>query len=252
MPVIAAKRLGQAVRSLSLSTMRRRMISALDIALPPTLQRRVPTAREAIAVDPCTIWAWLADFLKEGIIRLREHVSSTSTCPWISYPLVGPCSLASPPFSVLALLSVIVISGCSAERNESASMQNLPQEQGSSPTSNRDAVEGLRLALLRPTSATDMAAAEGILRVDGRCLYVKGPGASSSGLTPAFSFAEVSWDPRAKTLTARGVRISEGQKVRLTGSTSATPGLLDWVQKPHTSCNMSHVFVTGAIEALTR
>lgn len=164
--------------------------------------------------------------------------------------MVGPFSLARRSIGALVLLCISTFSGCAAPVNESASAQNVPEDRVLSPAGHEDLAQGLRLALLRPSTSTDMAAIEGILRVDGLCLYVAGPKDFSGKTTPAFSFAEVSWDAGTKILTARGLRIGEGQKVRLTGSTSSKPETLSWHQKPDPSCNLSHVFVTGAIEPL--
>lgn len=128
---------------------------------------------------------------------------------------------------------------------EASSEQAVPlSANGGSP-------DGVRLALLQPSASTDMAALEGVLRVDGPCLYVTGPNSAGSRTTPAFSFTGIRWNASTQALQVQGASITDGTRVRLTGGTPPNPGRLSWAQKPDPSCDLSDVFVTGAIEPLT-
>ena len=107
---------------------------------------------------------------------------------------------------------------------------------------------GVRLALLQPGPDTDMAALEGVLHVEGPCLYVVGNDKTRSRTLPAFSFSDVRWDSGTRSLQARGAAFANGQRVLLTGSTPADPARLRWAQRPDPSCDASDLYVVGAID----
>lgn len=145
-------------------------------------------------------------------------------------------------------MGVFVTCGCSVSSDTDVPVEEFQNKQRTVENGKGGAASGLRLALLRPSDATDMAALQGVLRLDGECLYVGGSEDSDSRTLPAFSFANVKWDTGTKTLVAHGKRIAIGQKVLLTGSTAVDRNMLRWVQKPNDSCSFSDIFITGAIE----
>ena len=110
------------------------------------------------------------------------------------------------------------------------------------------AAGGIRLALLQPSPDTDMAALEGVLHVEGPCLYIVGNDRIRSRTLPAFSFSDVRWDSGTQSLHARGAAFANGQRVLLTGSKPADPARLRWAQRPDPSCDASDLYVVGAID----
>lgn len=105
----------------------------------------------------------------------------------------------------------------------------------------------MRLALLVPSPDTDMAALEGFLHAEGPCLYIVGNDESKDRTLPAFSFEEVQWDERTRTLRARGSVFALGEKILFGGSTATNPALLEWREPPDPACDVSDVFVVGAV-----
>ncbi len=122
-----------------------------------------------------------------------------------------------------------------------------PQEQ-TGPRAEAASQTGVRLALLRPSGDTLMAALEGVLHAEGRCLYVVGDDKARSRTLPAFHIAGMSWDEPTRTLRARGKAFALGERVVLGGGEAANPAALDWIQRPDPSCDSSDLFMTGTIE----
>jgi hypothetical protein len=120
-------------------------------------------------------------------------------------------------------------------------------KEGSPPTEAASQT-GVRLALLRPSGDTLMAALEGVLHAEGRCLYVIGDDKARSRTLPAFHIAGMSWDEPTRTLRARGKSFALGQRVVLGGGEAADSAALDWVQRPDPTCDSSDLFMTGTIE----
>lgn len=131
-------------------------------------------------------------------------------------------------------------------------MSSVHQE-GPAPVeeTNNEAAGGVHLALLDPSDASDAAALEGYLHVEGRCLYVTDRRGSGPRAHPAFLIRDARWDAQQGVLVAHGRRYRPGQRVRLGGSTAADPRLLRWRQPPDPSCDNASVFVTGMIEPLS-
>lgn len=173
---------------------------------------------------------------------LGERVSRSSF-----YRMGGPCSLGNR--LVLALILGSLAAGCGTRGRESEPVRTAAGKQGE-PFSDHSASRSVRLALLRPSADTDMAALEGVLTVDGPCLYITGPGGLGSRTMPAFSLSNVRWDGATQSLVIGSRRIASGHRVRLTGGSPPTLDGLDWVQQPPPSCDKSDLFMTGAIEAL--
>jgi hypothetical protein len=138
-------------------------------------------------------------------------------------------------YSLRALLLILLpVAGCDGLQERAAPS---PEES-----------TGVRLALLRPSGDTLMAALEGVLHADGRCLYIVGDDKAQSRTLPAFHIAGMSWDEASRTLRVRGKTFALGQRVVLGGGEASNPAALDWVQRPDPSCDSSDLFMTGTIE----
>ncbi len=148
-----------------------------------------------------------------------------------------------------ALALASLTAGCGARGGESTPVHNATGERGGGVSESPEP-NGVRLALLRPSADMNMAALEGVLIVDGPCLYVTGTGGSGGRTMPAFTITGARWDVSTQALVVAGVRITNGQRVRLTGGSPPTSGGLDWVQQPAPSCDKSDLFITGAIEPM--
>ena len=109
--------------------------------------------------------------------------------------------------------------------------------------------DGVQLALLEPSDVSDLAALEGELRAEGKCLYLTQRGASGKTLL-AFLIPDARWDAEGKRLVARGKTFVPGQRVRLGGSSAGNRALLRWRQPPHPSCDARGIMVVGAIDPL--
>ena len=107
---------------------------------------------------------------------------------------------------------------------------------------------GVRLALLEPSADSDAAALEGVLQVEGRCLYVVQPGGAGARTMPAFLIAGARWDAERNLLLAHGKSFAPAQRVSLGGSMASDRSLLRWVQPPDPSCDTASIFVTGSID----
>jgi hypothetical protein len=107
---------------------------------------------------------------------------------------------------------------------------------------------GVRLALLQPGADTDLAALEGSLHAEGRCLYVVGNDTTRNRTLPAFAVEGVRWDSGTKTLRVRDLVFAQGQRIVLGGGEPANAGALAWVQRPDPSCDASDLFVVGTID----
>jgi hypothetical protein len=124
-----------------------------------------------------------------------------------------------------------------------------PKAQGPPPPDGGGKRGGVRLALLAPSGEANMAALEGTLHAEGRCLYIAGNDTAKSRTFPAFSIAGLRWDSVTKTLHMGAASFRQGQRVVLTGGEPANRAALDWVQSPDPSCDTSDLFVAGGIAA---
>lgn len=148
------------------------------------------------------------------------------------------------------LIGTLLLLGCGSQTGRA---DIAAQERGDVANSaEARSSKSVRLALLEPSRASDAAALEGFLLVQGRCLYVTGRDGLGVKTTPAFLIPGARWDAQKSVLLAHGKSFSSGQRVALGGSTATNPALLTWVQKPDPSCDSSSVFVTGMIDALPR
>ncbi len=93
-----------------------------------------------------------------------------------------------------------------------------------------------------------LAALEGVLHVEGRCLYVVGADRRRSRTLPAFHIDDISWDAAARALRVRGQAFAPGDRVLLTGGEAPGSAALRWVRRPHPSCDSSNLFIAGAID----
>lgn len=164
--------------------------------------------------------------------------------------MAGRCFLAKEHLGFSILLGLSTLTGCGATDDRSASVQRVPGDEAVAPNPGRDPAGTVRLALLQPSGDTNMAALEGVLLVEGSCLYVTGTEERGRRTMPAFSFSDVRWDANAGLLKAGDVNIYGGQRVRLTGGTPPDMAALEWVQRPDPSCDASDLFVTGVIEPI--
>ncbi len=137
------------------------------------------------------------------------------------------------PTLVLALLPV-------------AACDRLQEQAGPRPEAASQT--GVRLALLRPSGDSLMAALEGVLHAEGRCLYIVGDDEGQGRTLPAFHIAGMSWDEPTRTLRVRGKSFALGERVVLGGGETPDPAALDWVQRPDPTCDSSDLFMTGTIE----
>ncbi|HWT13842.1 MAG TPA: hypothetical protein VN231_13900 [Allosphingosinicella sp.] len=146
------------------------------------------------------------------------------------------------------LLAALLLGGCGLLAGHEATG---PEDRGGPVDGGEPVVEEggtVRLALLAPSPETHLAALEGFLHVEGKCLYVAGPGGSGPKTLPAFSFP-ARWDAEHHRLLAPGGAFTDGQRVRLGGSEATDRGLLSWVQRADPSCADASIFVAGMIEA---
>ncbi len=108
-------------------------------------------------------------------------------------------------------------------------------------------VGGVRLALLTPSRDFDLAAMEGVLRVEGPCVYVGGKEGRGGSLL-AFGMPEVRWDGAARRLHVYDRSFAPGDLVVVGGSHAHDPARLPWRQRPDPSCDTSQVWVTGTMD----
>lgn len=106
----------------------------------------------------------------------------------------------------------------------------------------------MRLALLQPSGDTLMAALEGVLHAEGRCLYIVGDDPERNRTLPAFHIAGMRWDEASRTLRVRDKSFALGERVVLGGGHVPNHPALDWVQRPDPSCDASHLFMAGTID----
>jgi hypothetical protein len=141
-----------------------------------------------------------------------------------------------------------LVAGCDRQAERSDSLQPEAAPQG--PQGIDDApVDGVRLALLEPGGDTDLARLEGILSVDGRCLYIAGNDKTKNRTLPAFALAGVRWDSGTRTLRAGDKVFAQGQRIVLGGGEPANPAALNWLQRPDPSCDASDLFVVGTVDS---
>jgi hypothetical protein len=144
----------------------------------------------------------------------------------------------------LSILSLIFLPTAACDRPD----ESTPSPEAASKAGPNGPGTGVRLALLPPSGDTLMAALEGILHVEGRCLYIVGSDRKRNRTLPAFHIAGMSWDEPTRTLRVRDKRFAPGQRVVLGGGQVSNPAALDWVQRPDPSCDSSDLFMTGTID----
>ena len=145
------------------------------------------------------------------------------------------------------LFCLLLLAGCGGG---DAGRPPAPQEKRSelAPTAGEADGAGVRLALLQPSGEMLMAAREGVLHVEGPCLYVIGTDSSRSRTLPLFHIADIRWDPSARVLKVGNAAFSPGERIVLTGGETANAEALPWVQRPDPACETSNLFIAGMIE----
>ena len=146
-----------------------------------------------------------------------------------------------------ALLGTLPVFGCGSEPRTAAPPAD--ERPGSGNQLDGAEAETVRLALLEPSEDSDAAGLDGYLHVEGRCLYVTGPGGSGARTLPAFTIAGARWDAERGQLLAHGKSFHVGQRVTRGGSSATNPDMLRWVQAPDPTCDSRSIFVTGMIDA---
>jgi hypothetical protein len=147
-----------------------------------------------------------------------------------------------------ALAGALVLAGCGPARETGGRGEQGPA--GDATTTARSTNgNGVLLPLLTPSHDTDLAGLEGVLQVEGRCLYLAQPGRSQARTLLAFTIPGISWDGERNVLVAHGKTFAPGQPVLLSGSGTMNPDVHRWVQPPDPSCETKGVAVIGAIEA---
>lgn len=145
----------------------------------------------------------------------------------------------------LPVLSLILLLAAACDRPPHES----PPSPGAPPQARLDGDgAGVRLALLQPGNDMLMAALEGVLHADGRCLYIVGKDPKRNRTLPAFHIAGMRWDEATRTLRVRDKSFALGQRVVLGGGHVPNHPALDWVQPPDPSCDSSDLFMTGTID----
>jgi hypothetical protein len=147
-------------------------------------------------------------------------------------------------------LCLLLVAACDRQRDADAPLApRTPPAAVSNGAGTSSA--GVRLALLRPSGHTDLAALEGTLHAEGGCLYIVGSDKTRNRTLPAFALEGVRWDEPAKTLHVRDATFAQGQRIVLGGGEPADPAALRWVQRPDPSCDASDLFVAGTIDPAT-
>jgi hypothetical protein len=156
--------------------------------------------------------------------------------------------LADRTTLVAALLGTLLVAGCGPARETAGRREEAPAG-GATATAQSTTGNGVRLPLLTPSNDTDLAGLEGVLEVEGRCLYLTQPGRSQARTLLAFTIPGVRWDEARDRLVAYGKSFAPGQRVLLGGSGTMNPDVHRWTQPPDPSCDTRAVAVVGAIDA---
>lgn len=142
-----------------------------------------------------------------------------------------------------ALLAMLLLSACGS----ASEREHSRQEERTSGGHELPADQEVRLALLRPGPIHTDLGLEGVLQVEGRCLYVAQPDSSAGRSLLVFPFP-ASWDAQRNLLLVGKKSFAPGQWVSL-GRVAGDVDRRDWLQAPDPSCDSSSIFVTGSIEA---
>jgi hypothetical protein len=110
----------------------------------------------------------------------------------------------------------------------------------------------VRLARLPDSRLGDAAVAEGMLRVEGTCLYLEAAGPTRYLIASTIPGAR--WDTAGKALVvpseggAEAATYRPGEKVNLGGSEARAATLSGkWVEPPGAVCDTSRIWVTNSI-----
>ena len=148
---------------------------------------------------------------------------------------------------LVALAGALLLAGCGPARETGKRFEEEPAD-GAAATAQSTNRNGVRLPLLTPSNDTDSAGLEGVLQVEGRCLYLTQPDRSGARTLLAFTIPGISWDEERNVLVAYGKSFTPGQRVLLSGSGTMNPAIHRWVQPPDPSCDTGAIAVIGAIE----
>jgi hypothetical protein len=144
-------------------------------------------------------------------------------------------------------LCLLLVAACDRQQDGSAPLQPKAAPQGT-PKEGSAREIGVRLALLQPSANTDLAALEGSLHAEGRCLYIVGSDKTKNRTLPAFALADVRWDERTQSLRVGNRNFAQDQRVVLGGGEPSNHSALKWLQRPDPSCDSSDLFVVGTID----
>jgi hypothetical protein len=154
-------------------------------------------------------------------------------------------------------LAVLLATACSGPTVREQSPATSTRQEGAAGES----VEGgtatgtsteVRLARLPDSRLGDAAAAEGVLRVEGTCLYLEAAG--SIRYLIASTIPGARWDAAGEALVvpseggAEAATYSPGERVNLGGSEARAATLSGkWVEPPGAACDTSRIWVTNSI-----
>jgi hypothetical protein len=142
-------------------------------------------------------------------------------------------------------LAPLLACGCTPagdrERNEAASVSGNRAQQESYD----DDAGPVRLALLPPSREGDAAAAQGVLEVDGPCLYLRS--ADGSRFLLALMTFDTRWEDERLKIGDRSY--APGERVTVGGSEAAGAiADLAWVQPPDPSCDIARIWITVSVD----
>lgn len=144
----------------------------------------------------------------------------------------------------IALLGAALCAGCDP---------GAPEESNASSPGTNDvaahAAAGVLVPLLEQNGMADAVLTEGVLHVDGPCLYVTNDSGARERIMPAFT-VPVSWDARENVLVAGENRMKPGEQVWLSGGRAASLRATAWLQAPHPFCDASNIYVSNDISPI--
>ncbi|MBI5947659.1 MAG: hypothetical protein HY875_05950 [Chloroflexi bacterium] len=92
----------------------------------------------------------------------------------------------------------------------------------------------------------DDALAEGILVLEGKCLYLESSTAGTlTRFLVAFAADGTSWSEAERAVTIPGATYRVGTLVGLGGSEAITGRTMEWVVPPAESCDQTHIWGAG-------
>lgn len=157
----------------------------------------------------------------------------------------------------LILLAVVLAAACSGpvvrEQSPAAStrQEGAAGESVAGGTAMGTSTE-VKLARLPDSRLGDAASAEGVLRVEGTCLYLEAAGHTRYLIASTIPGAR--WDAAGKALVvpseggAEDATYRPGERVNLGGSETRAAALSGkWVEPPGAVCDTSRIWVTNSI-----